>query len=84
MGPSGVSTLVRGGLAEEDPVAYAFMDSMELTEAEVTGLQTEIQKAFRLDRGCEDVAQRQPRRGRAVGGGRREGQRGIGGLWTMG
>jgi hypothetical protein len=49
---------VRGGLAEEDPVAYAFMNSMELTEAEVTGLQTEIQKAFRPGRGCEDVAQR--------------------------
>ena len=43
--PSDVSTLVREGLAEEDPVAYAFMDSMELTEAEVTGLQTEIQEA---------------------------------------
>ena len=26
-------------------MAYAFMDSMELTEAEVTGLQTEIEDA---------------------------------------
>ena len=43
--PSDVSTLVREGLAEDEPVAYAFMDSMELTEAEVTGLQTEIEEA---------------------------------------
>jgi len=43
--PSDVSTLVRDGLAEDDPVAYAFLDSMELTEAEVTGLQTEIEDA---------------------------------------
>jgi glycine betaine/proline transport system substrate-binding protein len=43
--PSDVSTLVRDGLAEDDPLAYAFLDSMELTEAEVTGLQTEIEDA---------------------------------------
>ena len=43
--PSDVSTLVRDGLAEDDPVAYALLDSMELTEAEVTGLQTEIEDA---------------------------------------
>jgi glycine betaine/proline transport system substrate-binding protein len=43
--PSDVSTLVREGLAEEDAVAYAFMNGMELTEAEVTGLRTEIQEA---------------------------------------
>ena len=36
---------MREGPAEEDPVVYAFMDSMGLTEAEVTGLQTEIQEA---------------------------------------
>ena len=42
---SDVATLVRGGLAEDDPTAYAFMDSMELTEAQVSGLQTEIRKA---------------------------------------
>ena len=41
--PSDVSTLVREGLAEDDPTAYAFMDSLELTEAEVTGLQTVIE-----------------------------------------
>ncbi len=43
--PSDVSTLVREGLAEEDPTAYAFMDRLELTEAEVTGLQTDIREA---------------------------------------
>ncbi len=43
--PSDVATLVREGLAEDDPVAYAFMDSMELTEVEVNGLQMEIQEA---------------------------------------
>ncbi|HEV2093545.1 MAG TPA: glycine betaine ABC transporter substrate-binding protein [Rubrobacter sp.] len=43
--PSDVSTLVREGLAEDDAVAYAFMDRLELTEAQVTGLQTEINEA---------------------------------------
>ena len=43
--PCDVSTLVREGLAEDDPVAFAFMDRMELTEAEVTGLQTQIREA---------------------------------------
>jgi glycine betaine/proline transport system substrate-binding protein len=36
---------VREDLAGDDPVAYAFMDSMELTEAEAAGLQTEIEDA---------------------------------------
>ena len=43
--PSDISTLVREGLAEDDPAAYAFMDRMQLTEAQVTGLQTEIREA---------------------------------------
>ena len=43
--PADVSTLVREGPAEDDPTAYAFMDRMELTEAQVSGLQTEIRKA---------------------------------------
>lgn len=42
--PSDVSTLVREGFAEDDPTAYAFMDRLELTEAQVTGLQTEIEE----------------------------------------
>jgi glycine betaine/proline transport system substrate-binding protein len=42
--PSDVSTLVRKGFAEDDPTAYAFMDRLELTEAQVTGLQTEIEE----------------------------------------
>ena len=32
-------------LAEDDPTAYAFMDRLELTEAQVTDLQTEIEEA---------------------------------------
>lgn len=43
--PADVTTLVRGDLAEEDPVAYAFMDRLELTEAQVYGLQNEIEAA---------------------------------------
>jgi glycine betaine/proline transport system substrate-binding protein len=43
--PSDVSTLVREGLAEDDPTAYAFMDRLELTEAQVTGLQTEVEES---------------------------------------
>lgn len=42
--PSDVSTLVRKGFAEDDPTAYAFIDNMELTGAQVTGLQTEIEE----------------------------------------
>ena len=40
-----VTTLVRGDLAEEDPVAYALMDRLELTEAQVYELQNEIEEA---------------------------------------
>jgi ABC-type proline/glycine betaine transport system substrate-binding protein len=36
---------VREDPTEDYPVAYAFMDSMELTEAEVTGPQTAIEEA---------------------------------------
>jgi glycine betaine/proline transport system substrate-binding protein len=43
--PSDVSTLVRNGLEQDDPAAYAFMDRLELTEAEVTNLQTTIREA---------------------------------------
>ena len=43
--PSDVSTLVHEGLAEDNPTAYAFMDRMEPTEAQVTGLQMEIREA---------------------------------------
>jgi glycine betaine/proline transport system substrate-binding protein len=42
--PSDVSTLVREGFAEDDPTAYAFMDRLELTEAQVTGRQTGIEE----------------------------------------
>ncbi len=43
--PADVTTLVRGDLAEEDPVAYALMDRLELTEAQVYELQNEIEAA---------------------------------------
>ena len=40
--PAKCSTIVRGDLQEEDPVAYAFMDALELTEAQINGLETVI------------------------------------------
>jgi glycine betaine/proline transport system substrate-binding protein len=40
--PAECSTIVRGDLREEDPVAYAFMDALELTEAQINGLETVI------------------------------------------
>jgi len=42
---SDVSTIVREGLAEEDPTAYAFMDNLELTEEQVNALENEINGA---------------------------------------
>ena len=43
--PADVTTIMRDDFREEDPVAYEFMDRMELTESEVTSLQAEIQEA---------------------------------------
>jgi glycine betaine/proline transport system substrate-binding protein len=43
--PSDVSTIVREDFRREDPVAYTFMDRMDLTEAEVTSLQAQIREA---------------------------------------
>src|ERR671913_43705 len=40
--PAKCSTIVRGDLQEEDPVAYAFMNALELTEAQINGLETVI------------------------------------------
>jgi glycine betaine/proline transport system substrate-binding protein len=37
--PAECSTIVRGGLREGDPVAYAFMDALELTEVQINGLE---------------------------------------------
>ncbi len=51
--PADVSTIVREGLRQEDPVAYAFMERMELTEAEVTSLQAQIQDVEDPIRGTE-------------------------------
>jgi len=40
--PAECSTIVREGLREADPVAYAFMDALELTEAQINDLETVI------------------------------------------
>jgi glycine betaine/proline transport system substrate-binding protein len=42
--PAECSTIVRGGLREADPVAYAFMEALELTEAQINDLETVINK----------------------------------------
>ena len=42
--PAECSTIVRGDLREEDPVAYAFMDALELTEEQINTLELEINK----------------------------------------
>jgi glycine betaine/proline transport system substrate-binding protein len=43
--PAEISTIARGDLREEDPVAYAFMDALELTEKQIDGLEYAINKA---------------------------------------
>jgi glycine betaine/proline transport system substrate-binding protein len=40
--PAECSTIVRGGLREADPVAYAFMDALELTEEQINDLEYTI------------------------------------------
>src|SRR5918993_3383520 len=40
--PAECSTIVRRGLREKDPVAYAFMEALELTEAQINDLETVI------------------------------------------
>src|SRR5688500_7474182 len=40
--PAKCSTIVRGDLREDDPVAYAFMDALELTEAQINDLEYTI------------------------------------------
>ena len=40
--PAECSTIVRRDLREEDPVAYAFMDALELTEEQINDLETVI------------------------------------------
>ncbi len=42
---SDVSTIVRESLAEEEPIAYTFMDHLELTEEQVNALENEINEA---------------------------------------
>jgi glycine betaine/proline transport system substrate-binding protein len=43
--PAECSTIVRVGLRGKDPVAYAFMDALTLTEEQINGLEYEINKA---------------------------------------
>jgi glycine betaine/proline transport system substrate-binding protein len=40
--PAECSTIVNGGLREEDPVAYAFMDALALTEKQINALESAI------------------------------------------
>jgi glycine betaine/proline transport system substrate-binding protein len=40
--PAECSTIVRGGLREEDPVAYAFIDALELSEEQINDLESVI------------------------------------------
>jgi glycine betaine/proline transport system substrate-binding protein len=40
--PAECSTIVSGDLREDDPVAYAFMDALELTEEQIESLETSI------------------------------------------
>jgi glycine betaine/proline transport system substrate-binding protein len=42
--PAECSTIVRGDLRQKDPVAYAFMDALELTEGQINGLEYAINK----------------------------------------
>ena len=42
--PAECSTIVRGGLREADPVAYAFIDALQLTEKQINDLEYTINK----------------------------------------
>jgi glycine betaine/proline transport system substrate-binding protein len=42
--PAECSTIVRRGLREKDPMAYAFMDALELTEEQINDLESVINK----------------------------------------
>jgi glycine betaine/proline transport system substrate-binding protein len=43
--PARLSTIVRGGLREGDPEAYALMDALELDQGQIEGLEYAINKA---------------------------------------
>jgi len=43
--PARLSTIVRGGLREGDPEAYALMDTLALDEGQIEGLEYAINKA---------------------------------------
>ena len=42
--PAECSTIVREGLRQQDPMAHAFMDALELTEKQINGLEYTINK----------------------------------------
>jgi len=42
--PAKCSTIVRGGLREDDPEAYALIDALELPEEQINSLELEINK----------------------------------------
>ena len=42
--PAECSTIVRGGLREDDPEAYALIDALELTEEQINSLELQINK----------------------------------------
>jgi len=43
--PAKISTIVNKDLSDEDPVAYAFLKNLRLSEEELISLETEISKA---------------------------------------
>jgi glycine betaine/proline transport system substrate-binding protein len=70
--PAECSTIVRGGLRKEDPVAYAFMDALALTEPQINGLESAINEEDDPIAGAKSCSPGSPRRGmlsspRAVG-----------------
>ena len=42
--PAKCSTIVRGDLRREDPEAYAFIDALALTQGQLEGLESEINR----------------------------------------
>ena len=64
--PAKCSTIVRGDLREDDPVAYAFMDALELTEEQINGLETVINDEEDPAGGRKAMGFREPRGHQAV------------------
>ena len=43
--PAAISSIVNGGLSDDDPVAYAFMEAFTMNEEQLNALENEIRKA---------------------------------------